>query len=141
MKFLLLAGLLKKIWPRCPESATMVAARLLSILALLALPAGARPKTVEIRPWSRGQHLHVRVLAYNPTSKWQGPLDLRLECRFWGRGPWLPLRRWKKLGALGPGQKVCRDYFTSAPWQWPQLQLRAQLVSPELTGLDQSLIH
>ena len=86
--------------------------RLLVILILLCLPemAGSVIKVAHLRISRSGHRVNIRITARNPDTRWRGPLRIELYAKA-RLGPWLHLKTWTKVPALGPGHKVCRDFF------------------------------
>lgn len=70
----------------------------------------ARPAS-DLKVMRRASHIWVRISLRNPTTKWQGNLNIRCWARRTKTGPWLLLREWGNLPPLGPGQRLTRELF------------------------------
>lgn len=118
---------------------------LLSTLLILGLcgTAGSQIKVAHLQVNRNGQKVNIRVTVRNPDKRWRGPLRVELYARRVKFGPWLPLKTWTKVPALGPGHRVCRDFFDDNSVILRSLavtgsfQVRAVITAPGLKCIEE----
>ena len=93
----------------------------LAILLSLCAPVAAKGNS-DLKVMRRGSHIWVRISLRNPSSHWEGKMQVRCWARRSGFGPWILLKEWSKLPPLGPGHHLTRELFDQSS---PTLRLLA----------------